>query len=362
MNMEENNRSAIADILYGSYIRYDRLYSMTEFAFYGKKIDSNVNIFIDIYSILRSLYKRGLNFDILESCVIASCFINMAIHLRGYFESRHRTPTRIYLIYGGARPIETMCRYPGYNSKNILMEDSNAYLQNLIKDNMEIISILCPYLYDIFYVIDWDKEFSTIAGSIIDSNNTAEPNIIYSKDPMSYQLVAFEPYTFLYRPKKRFSEETSFVVTKSTLYNAYRYGELGITKKVDTFLHPGLFSMYLAIAGVKTRSLNSIRNANTTIKILEQAVNNQILINGYNSSWHFQNPFEKIFENSKVDISDVCNRVDILDFPTNKELYKLTPIYIEMINSVHQNLYDPQEVRNINDKYFQKYPLDLNRV
>lgn len=57
-------RSSIADMLYGSYIRYDRMYEMTKFAFYGKTDSESVNVFIDCYSMLRSLYKRGLNFQV----------------------------------------------------------------------------------------------------------------------------------------------------------------------------------------------------------------------------------------------------------------------------------------------------------
>ena len=42
----------IADILYGSYIKYDRMYEMTKYAFYGKTDSNDVNIYIDAYSIL----------------------------------------------------------------------------------------------------------------------------------------------------------------------------------------------------------------------------------------------------------------------------------------------------------------------
>ena len=48
-----------ADILYGSFIRYDRLFEMTKFAFYGKTDSNEVNIFIDVYSLLKGLYTNS---------------------------------------------------------------------------------------------------------------------------------------------------------------------------------------------------------------------------------------------------------------------------------------------------------------
>ena len=43
-----NGMPSVADIMYGSYIRYDRLFEMTKYAFYGKTDSDNVNVFIDL--------------------------------------------------------------------------------------------------------------------------------------------------------------------------------------------------------------------------------------------------------------------------------------------------------------------------
>lgn len=354
----------IADIMYGSYIRYERLYQMSMFAFrpeYGDK----ANIFIDVKSILKSLYARGHQLAVKDSCAIASCIINLAIHLRAYFESRHRVYTKIFIVYGEARPEISLRTYPRYNEKNILTEDSNPLLKTLIKDNLNMIKILCPYLHDFFYIEDFHNEFSVITSSLINRLNEPEvPSIVYSKDIMSYQLVAFKPRTFLFRPKKKFNEDTSWVVTKSTLYNAYRYGELGITKQVDTTLNVKMFSIYLTIAGVKSRSIDSIKNANSTIKFLEQAVANNIFSTGYNSSAIFctkPNPFEILFIGSNVDPNEVMARFSVVDLLHNTMLYESSLAYKEAGEGII-NLYNPDEVRHINNMYFQEYPLDLNRV
>lgn len=360
----------IADILYGSYIRYDRLYEMTAFAFYGKTNTTNIrniNIYIDCYSILRSIYSRGSNIMIKDSCAIASCLINLAIHLRAYFETRHNIASKVYIIYGGARPKESFDKFPYYNEKNILMEDSNYGLKSLIADNLNVMKILCPYLYDIFCIVDEENEFSVIASSLIDNSVEKVPNIIYSKDALAYQLVAFKPYTFLFRPKKRIIRfenlDNSWVVTKSTLYNAYRYGELSIKKQFDTSLDVKMFSILQAISGVRSRNMKSIKNVNSAIKLLEDAVANNIFSNGYNANsilnLYNGNPFMGLLPEQDAIVA-MCNFAAI-DLPYHTMLYQSSVKSKEVIAGII-NLYDPQEVRNINDKYFREYPLDLNRV
>lgn len=354
-----------ADILYGSFIKYDRLFEMTRYAFYGKTDSENVNIYIDVYSILKSLYTRGTNIQINDSYAIASCIINLAIHLRAYFDTRHRVASKIYIVYGGARPTNAIVQYSPYNMKNIQMEDSNLYLKQLIIDNLEIIKILCPYLYDIFAVVDYENEFSVIVSALIDLDDDKGkiPNIIYSKDPLAYQLVAFKPRTFLYRPKKRNNMDCSWVVTKSTLYNSYRYGELGLTKQFDTSLDVRMFSIYQAIAGVKSRNILSNRNGNATVKLLEKAVQNNVFANGYNANGIMRDnqAFTDLCNTENISHIDLICRFISIDLLHQTMLYKSTPNFIGATAGII-NLYNPQEVRNINDKYFHVYPLDLNRV
>lgn len=365
------NEALVANILYGSYIRYDRMYEMTKFAFYGQTDSNTVNVYIDAYSIIRGIFKRGNAIQIDDSFSIASCLINLAIHIRAYFESRHRVSSKIYIIYGGARPREALNLLPGYNEKNILMENSNAFLQNLIRDNLEVMQLLCKYLYDIFCTVNYNMEFNTMASNIIDLNSRENksgittPSIVYSKDHLSYQLVAFKPYTFLYRPMKSMTQDNSWVVTKSTLFAAYRNGELKLTKDIPTNLDVKMLSLYQAISGLRTRSIGSILNANQTLAFLEKAISENILANGYNANsiLYMSNTIDKLLSicPNRIDPSIVRARFAAIDLPYQESMKSAQ---LECINISKDliNLYNPQEIRGLNDQYFRKYPLDLNRV
>ena len=358
------NRENTADILYSSFIRYDRMYEMTKYAFYGKTDATCVNIYIDCYSILRSLYTRGSNIAIKDSYSIASCLINLAIHIRAYFETRHQVPSMIYLIYGGGRSKEAFVNVHDYNASNILMEDSNYPLYSLIEDNFKVMKLLCPYLYDIFFICDRCNEFGVIVSDLIDTVVDKFPNIVYSKDPLSYQLVAFKPYTFLYRPKKSSKlgmvTDDSWVVTKSSLYNAYRYAELGTKTKFDTALDPKMFSMVQAMSGVKSRNIKSFKNINSTIQFLENSLYD--FIDGYTVNTIYYSP-NNIFVNKFGEEigSLLTKRFAAIDIPFQTQLYQMS------INSKENksgiiNLTDPEELKHINNVYFTEYPLDLNRV
>lgn len=366
----------VADILYGSYIRYDRMYEMTKYAFHGNIESKSVNVFIDLYSILLSLYKRP-DAMIQDQYSIASCIINLAIHIRAYFESRHRVYTKIYIVYGGTRYPEFPANsqfHQLYNANNILMEDSNYNLRCVIEDNFGILELLCPYLFDIFFIRDDFTEFNSIVGYITEIIDTEKlPNVLYSKDLMSYQLVAYRPFTFLYRPKKSNNEDRSWVVTKSTLYNAYRYGELNTKTEYDTTISPQLFSLVQSIAGVRTRSINSIKNINTTIKLLEKSIASGYILDGYNGYdivnnfnrglydyINEANPLMRIFEDREIAERVRRNFIDI-DYQNMYSRYIYSPT-TNKINLSCVNLYSPDEVKAINNKYFRKYPLDLNRV
>ena len=96
--MNNEPRISVADVMYGQFIKYDRLYEMTKYALYGANTHS-VDIYIDAYSLLSKMYRLGSTLHVDDSCAIASCLINLAIHLRAYFESRHKIRSKVYIVY-----------------------------------------------------------------------------------------------------------------------------------------------------------------------------------------------------------------------------------------------------------------------
>ena len=77
--------SSAENILYADYIRYDKLYELTKYAFYGSPDPGNeIDIFIDMNSMLRSLYIWSENVLFDKDNVITSSMLNLAAHLKHY--------------------------------------------------------------------------------------------------------------------------------------------------------------------------------------------------------------------------------------------------------------------------------------
>ena len=83
-----NNQVNPKNILYGYYIKYQKLMELTleEFRNTSNASATKVNIYIDLYDMLYSLYTSKVN--IRDTFDISSTIINLVAHLRGYYK-RH---------------------------------------------------------------------------------------------------------------------------------------------------------------------------------------------------------------------------------------------------------------------------------
>ena len=380
----DDSRTSPSNILYGEYIKYDRMYEMSMHAFNGHDIIKEVEVYVDLYSILRKLYIFGDNkLDLNDQYEIAASIINLGIHIRGFF-NRFGIASKIYLIYGEAKPQNVLNKLPYFNSKHILMENTNFITHWHIMSSLEIATLYTKYLPDIFTIADSENEFTTIASYLIDKNINDANNIqnsiarvIYSKEPLAYQLVAIKPRCFLFRPKKDYYNDNSWVVTKSSLFRAYRIGELKLnanTKSDNIDLIFGLFPLYQLLNGIKSRNIKSIKNANASLKILFDAQNNGVFSLGY-SSWNVianntpieNHPIYKILSDPIYGIrkpelfDDMIKTFECIDVINQTLIYSASPTS-KIIESNLVNFSDDNAVKEINDKYFTNYPIDLMRL
>ena len=83
---EPDNSIPLDVLLYSNYIKYDKLKELTSFQFANSN-ENTLNIYIDMYTILRPLYKRNL---IQNSSIFASMILNLAAHMRAYYWTRHK--------------------------------------------------------------------------------------------------------------------------------------------------------------------------------------------------------------------------------------------------------------------------------
>jgi len=367
----------IEQLIYSNYIKYENMIRMTNEVFAGSNANT-VNIFIDMTSILKSIILRRDQVLIGDYTVITSCIINLCAHIREFFRTRYRVESKIFIMNCTQFPMSATNFCKDYSSSLRLAIQNSPVINDLITANSELLKILCPYLNDIFYIEDFSCEVGVGIYSIlhkISANHTIQqyskevilykdsPSIIFTKDTHLYQLPAMIPNVVIYRCSKYNGEDRSWYINKNNVLNKYIENTRSQTDistlNLERF-NPELLSLIMTLTNLPDRSIKSLLNLSTALKYISIAIDNKSILNGYNHS-------------IDVVIASICggnlfnNRFDIerrfkaIDILYQYNIYVNNPASMVNMDSV-KNLYDPETVKLLNNKYFKSIPLDLNRL
>lgn len=353
--MNNENYKIAEHLLYSNFIRYDKLFSLTQQAFYGNiEQYKNINVFIDMNSLLSVLYRYN-KILINNYNFITESMVNIAAHLRQYFLSRHNVYSFIYIVYGDNYPEPPRSLFGLYNQTNYSRYATNNIITDHISRNIELLDILIPYIQDVYFIHDTEVETSVLIQSIINRVNPS-PNIIISKDSYCYQLVAMNNRTFLYRPRKYFNDDNSWSVTKNNLYKAYAFqNKLSLSSDgVDT----DLFSFILSMCGLKERNVKGIKRLSDAINLINKCINDDIISPNYSLGKEYNLMTMDIINQVQSDI--ISRNFKVLDLKYNHSLYEMSKPVDVVISKSLVNLYDREGLLHINESYFINNPLDLS--
>lgn len=334
----------ILNSIYGNCIKYERMQFLTNKAFKGYN-DNELNIFIDLYPIFRTLYKA----DYIESnsnVDICAGIINTAAHYRRFFMRYYNTYATIYMINSLNIHNMNLNLYPEYNKDlKHRVDTATPRMNNLVPFNLDLLDLVIPYI-DNVYLIHSTYESSVVMYDIIcknELNGNLHPNLIISRDTYPFQLTGIVNNTLLYRPKKRDGLDLSYCVNSNNLYNAILY-ENGIDYKKYDFkdISPKLFSMLFTLNGFKRRNIRSEYNIRSAKKLITNAIDNQLILNDYN---HIINWDQIQTKKNPNMLNNIYLALDIIS-----QHY----IYMNDLESHYKlkNLYDPEGIKSINNKYF----------
>lgn len=348
---------SIDQILGTNYIRYDRLVDMVNKAFVGSSADT-VNVYVDLYSMLKQLYNnQGYNIE--DYTKVTSNIINICAHYREFFRTRYRVESKYFIVYSKNTPYINNQFYPEYNAKNNHAFNSNKLIDDMIIHNTILLETLCPYLPDIHF-IKGEFESSVIIYDLICRNELVDnsPHIVLTKDPYAYQLVPMRDNITVFRPKKNKGIDVSYFINKNNLMHTYlTERKVKINDNYIT-LSPMTLSLIMALSSVKERNIKSMLNINSAINMVYDAIKEFKLINGYNSDF---NTIWNALDHRKIKVSQLNfeYRLKAIDVHFQHSIF-INTAECKDINL--SNLYDPQTVKDINNKYFINNPLDLNRL
>lgn len=351
-------KMTIERLINSNYIRYNKLVEIVTHAFVGSTA-TEVNIYIDLYSILKSLYSDRTNYIIEDYSSVTSSIINMCAHYREFFRSRYKVESKFFIVYSKNCPYINKQFYPEYNKNNEFKMNSNKMADDMIKNNLELLSTLCPYLPDIHFV-QGSFETGVIIYDLIcrEEVNNRNPHIVITKDIYNYQLVSMRDNIVILRPKKKDGMDVSYYINNHNLYSEYLKSRKTDYSNIPAVLSTGLLSLLMTLSSVTERNIKSLINIRSALKLLNEAVSDYRILNGHNSD--ILNVYNNLnIEKYNIGATTFEHRFKSIDIQFQHIVFINTP---ECIAISLDNLYDPDNVRAINNKYFKKNPLDLNKL
>lgn len=351
----------LAAIIYGSYVKMDRMQKIVFETFSNTSIAeaTHLNIFIDLYSTLHPIFSEHFRVNIENYTDVTSGIINMCAHYRKFFRGLG-VHTSFYLIYS-----DNTCDFnrkfvAGYN-ETFLRKSQIKMFRDIIDNNLDLLSTICPYLPDIHFVKSINNwESAVIIANIIETLNDGSPNLIISRDLYPLQLCALYKWTsYLYPLKQRGGDDISIMVPlnekinfRNEFWKLYIKDKPGELKTDLNKISPVNISLLSSINGFNHREVKLLYNISTAKKIILAITNGEdIKIT----------PFQ-LFNDEKVsniiNVQQVESRLKALDVTFALPYYKQDP----ESKYTFINLEDNGAINKINAKYFENNPLELQKL
>jgi hypothetical protein len=326
---------------------------------------NELNIFIDLYSVMHRMFSRALRCNIENSTLITSGIINMCIHYRSFFRPMG-VKTRFFLVYShNTCDINEKFIY-GYN-KEFKEKTSIKMYQDITNINFELLKVMCPYLPDIHFVkSNRNYESSVIMAYIIEHYGQNKPNLILTSDLYPLQLTYMYPNTTLLIPRKKFDSDKNYVGDESIMVplmeKEYEYRNIfwNIVAerrkiKVDSLLNinPVNFTLYSAMTRFPERNVLPItRTQAEAVKFILKLGGDRLPV--LPSQLDYDQEISMAIPTSIVQA-----RYKALDVQYILQFYRED---VECRDIKIQNLDDNGTIANINAKYFGNNPIDINRL
>lgn len=358
--MERRNlETSIEQVITGFFVKYNRLNEIIPIAF--KNSNSNkLNIFIDLYSVVKSLYSIDMKYTYSGRYELSAAILNMCAHYRGYFNQMN-VATNFHIIYSTNLNSFMKNSIPEYNSSFFQKYILKADITKMIEENMQALNLLSLYLPGIYFYNVKDFEVSSMIYHIMNYTKSAEngiESIIITKDLLQFQLIPIFNIKIL-RPSKTKDGDESYIVDMNNLWNMF-FIEYRNVKPPIEIINPGFISNILCMTRIPERSLKPIFNIPQAYKIIKKSIDFKFLDN--NIMYH------QSVINTALEAQGIKINPDLLVLR-----YKsINPQFVSQYGLLYYNpefrylnfidLSDRQSLHSVLNQYYWKTPIDLDRL
>lgn len=361
--MDDNNKefsvyddaTHIDYMIYGQFIKYDRLAILSKKELSQYPNDIIYNIYIDLYQILLHLYRY---YRFTNPLSITSCVINLAIHFRNFYKKQN-IYTNIFLIYSSNMSYNNTRFCPEYNSRNVLLIMNNREVSDIVNKNIGLLSTIVPYLPNVYLKVG-TVEPTVIAADMINRfavKGFNPPSVFVSSSPLSYQLPLCAPKTVVFHKKKdRDSVDTSYSVNIFNALDMY----VAETRKLSVQsvgLNQQWLTGFMVLTGVPKRSIKALMNYKAAIGILKTIAAGYQLVT---PEMIYETICRSMGDKINITMLDIANRYNCLDLRYQMQMYALMPEAKE--TTYLKQLDDPDAINTINGQYFRDNPIMVDKL
>lgn len=339
--------------MFETNVKYELLNDMFGDYLKNIKYSNNVNVIIDLKSVIKKAYRMDLD-DLLpdQTKVIeemASNIINMIGHYRNWLFKNNKYST--FYIFYSTKECEVLKKmYPNYKSKyyNKYLNNKDEYLNmnNITKTTVKLIKNICKYTPHTYFIdsslFDEFVYINHLIRKVVGKNDL---NLILSSDPVLLQVL--DKRSFYVDMK---GMNTSIVSEKEAL----KY-----LSELDTNISGNLLNIILSIAGCADYSVNNIEKHSykKALRIIEKLFEKNLLVD----KTYLGCPDSILCNNSIL-----AENIDLIK--TNFSV--IYPIELQLANEdILTSAYHKPTIKvsrkqfiELNNKVFPLYQIDINML
>lgn len=367
---------------WANYMRYDELGLIASQMFSNTSManETEVNVYLDMGSMTDVLYSSAVK-EGKDPTELASVVLNLAGHVRAFFKTCGVFAT-VFIVYSKNdwSVLRQLC--PEYNSKS--HKKDRPGVSKYIKDSMRLVKMITPYLNRVYY-IDGEAECGAmIYGTIQEERaiGNTHPNIIFTKEINLLQIPAIDPYSVIFNKHARGQQRVCYGINQANVMEIYsrltkRYNPayfnpgaaivikmvngvpqfVDVTRRVRDIgeilrrFNPYKLPYLIALTNLYSRSIGFLMTWTEALKALDSMdpfVDDPLWV--YNK----MSPDIKIFNHIGYD--EFVGRFQAISIAYQSQFYSKgghSDYHIDLMNS--------DELKHLNDHYFIKNPIDLNK-
>lgn len=353
-------------MLHSKKLSYDRLNKILPdyIPQQGVKYDT-INIVIDLYDVVKQLYKPQLleqinHMKTSDRYQITSEIINIVGHYRHYFASRLWKYTNVYFIYSGEpseyhTSIDKDYRKEFYRKRLDSNDATFGILTRIIKENFRLIRNFLEYVPHAYFIDTGKVEYNIVPYMMYVENliDTSIPTLMISNEEIYFQ-------DFVHNPKLLqllIKGDKSRIITQENMWDEVIKD---LKKKPDIHLFPELYPVVLACTGYNGYDIEKVNRMGVARGI--PFITKELLDEGYinNIDYSSIEVFKESIEKSGIKEDYKQKIIHNFSLLSHSALGGLAYTRKDVENIKLQTLIeriDPKAVTYINEKYFEKFPI-----